>query len=569
MNNARVPSFGLDPNIRAVTQLSFSDQTSLFALNYNRMVMATVTLPTSIQLRAPQGDFRNEPFENFKSPDIARAMRAALEKVGGQLGREYDLVIGGERIKTDGKIESLNPARPSQVVGVHQKAGLEHAGQAMQAALQAYKIWSRTSVEQRTSLLLNAADIIRQRKFEFCAWLTYEVGKNWAEADADVGETIDFLEFYAREALRLAAATTPIQYPGERNQLLYIPLGVGAVIPPWNFPFAIMAGMTAASIVCGNTVILKPSSDSPTIAARFFEVLEEAGMPGGVVNFCPGSGATFGNAIVEHPKTRYIAFTGSKSVGLDIHERAARTQPGQLWIKRTILEMGGKDSILVCADADLDAAVDGVVAAAFGFSGQKCSACSRAIIEAPIYDIFVERVREKVAELTVGDPAENPSMGPVINKGAMETMLGYIEAGKRDSRLIAGGKTVETTEGGYFLEPTVFADVLPDAVISQEEIFGPVLAIIKVNSFEEGLEVANNTEYGLTGAIYTADRGRLDIARREFHVGNLYLNRKCTGAMVGAHPFGGFNMSGTDSKAGGPDYLYLFTQAKSVAERLG
>ncbi len=533
------------------------------------MVMATVTLPTSIQLRAPQGEFRNEPFENFKSPETARAMRAALEKVAGQLGREYDLVIGGDHFKTDGKIRSLNPAKPAQIVAIHQKAGLEHAEQAMQAALQAYELWSRTTVEVRTSLLLNAADIIRQRKFEFCAWLTYEVGKNWAEADADVGETIDFLEFYAREALRLAAAKTPIQLPGERNQLLYIPLGVGAVIPPWNFPFAIMAGMTAASIVAGNTVILKPSSDSPTIAAKFCEVLEEAGMPGGVVNFCPGSGGTFGNAIVEHPKTRFIAFTGSKSVGLDIHEKAAKTQPNQIWIKRTILEMGGKDSILVCADADLDAAVDGVVASAFGFSGQKCSACSRAIIEAPIYDVFVERVREKVAEWTVGDPVENPSMGPVVNKAALESMLAYIEAGKRDGRLVYGGKPIETPEGGYYLEPTVFADIAPDAVIAQEEIFGPVLAIIKVNSFEEGLAAANNTEYGLTGALYTSDRARLDIARREFHVGNLYFNRKCTGAMVGAHPFGGFNMSGTDSKAGGPDYLYLFTQAKSVAERLG
>jgi 1-pyrroline-5-carboxylate dehydrogenase len=344
---------------------------------------------------------------------------------------------------------------------------------------------------------------------------------------------------------------------------------VGAVIPPWNFPFAIMAGMTAASIVTGNTVILKPSSDSPTIAAKFVEVLEEAGMPGGVVNFCPGSGATFGNAIVEHPKTRFIAFTGSKAVGLDIHERAAKAQPGQIWIKRTILEMGGKDSILVCADADVDTAVEGVVAAAFGFSGQKCSACSRAIIEAPIYDIFVERVRERVGELTVGDPTENRSMGPVINQSALESMLKFIEAGKQEGRLVAGGNAVTTPAGGYFLEPTVIADVAPDAVIAQEEIFGPVLALIRVESFEEGLSVANNTEYGLTGALYTGDRNRLNLARREFHVGNLYLNRKCTGAMVGAHPFGGFNMSGTDSKAGGPDYLYLFTQAKSVAEKLG
>jgi 1-pyrroline-5-carboxylate dehydrogenase len=530
--------------------------------------MATVTLPTSIQLRSPNGEFRNEPFTDFKAPESARAMRDALAHVAGQLGREYELVIGGERFKTDGKIKSCNPAKPAQVVGTHQKAGAEHAEQAMQAALKAYETWSRTTVEERSSLLLNAAEIIRRRNFEFCAWLTYEVGKNWAEADADVGETIDFLEFYAREALRLASATTPIQYPGERNELLYIPLGVGAVIPPWNFPFAIMAGMTAASIVAGNTVVLKPSSDSPTIAAKFVEVLEEAGMPGGVVNFCPGSGATFGNAIVEHPKTRFIAFTGSKAVGLDIHEQAARNKPGQIWIKRTILEMGGKDSIIVCADSDLDAAVDGVVASAFGFSGQKCSACSRAIVEASVYDIFVERVRERAEQLTVGNPAENPNMGPVINGSALDTMLEYIEAGKKEGRLIAGGKKVETNEGGFFLQPTVFADIAPNAVIAQEEIFGPVLAIIKVETFEEALAVANNTEYGLTGAIYTGDRAKLNIARREFHVGNLYLNRKCTGAMVGAHPFGGFNMSGTDSKAGGPDYLYLFTQAKSVAEKL-
>ena len=530
--------------------------------------MATVTLPTQIQKRSPLGEFVNEPFINFKAPENARKMQDALQMVAGHLGHEYDLVIGGHRLKTDSKIRSENPARPAQIVGIHQKAGAEHAEKAMQAALGAFEFWSRTPVETRVSLLLGAADIIRQRKFEFCAWLTYEVGKNWAEADADVAETIDFLEFYSREALRSSRAETPIQYPGERNQLLYIPLGVGAVIPPWNFPFAIMAGMTVASIVTGNTVILKPSSDSPTIAAKFIEVLEEAGLPGGVVNFCPGSGATFGNAIVEHPKTRFIAFTGSKSVGLEIHERAARHQKGQIWIKRTILEMGGKDSMLVCADTDVDVAVEGVVAAAFGFSGQKCSACSRAIVEAPIYDVFLERLRERVAKLTVGDPATNANLGPVVNKSALESILGYVETGKREGRLLFGGHAVENADGGYFLEPTVIADVAPDAVISQEEIFGPVLAVIKVNSFEEGLKVANNTEYGLTGAIYSQSREVLDIARNEYHVGNLYLNRKCTGAMVGAHPFGGFNMSGTDSKAGGPDYLLLFTQAKSVAEKL-
>jgi len=530
--------------------------------------MATVSLPTEIQPRAPQGAFRNEPFVDFKVPDNIRKMQEALELVRGQLGREYRLIIGGHRVTTKDKIRSLDPSHPSQVVGVHQKAGAEHAEQAMQAALQAFEFWSRTSVGERTSLLLAAAEIIRKKAFEFCAWLTFEVGKNWAEADADVGETIDFLEFYAREALRLTEAKTPIQLPGEKNELIYIPLGVGAVIPPWNFPFAIMAGMTAAAIVTGNTVILKPSSDSPTIAAKFIEVLEEAGMPGGVVNFCPGSGAAFGNAIVEHPKTRFVAFTGSKPVGLEIHERAAKAQPGQIWIKRTILEMGGKDSIVVCADTEVDTAVEGVVASAFGFSGQKCSACSRVIVEASIYDDFVEKLRERVGKLTVGDPTQNPNMGPVVNKAALDSILGYIERGKKEGRLVAGGNAVETEAGGYFLEPTVFADIAPDAAIAQEEIFGPVLAVIKVENFKEGLKVANNTEFGLTGAVYTSDRERLDLARQEFHVGNLYLNRKCTGAMVGAHPFGGFNMSGTDSKAGGPDYLLLFTQAKSVAEKL-
>ena len=530
--------------------------------------MAIADVSPTIQPRAPQGVFSNEPFTDFRDPENARSMSRALDHVASHLGVEYSLIIGGKRLKTAERIHSINPARPSQIVGVHQKAGAAQVETAMTAALRAYESWSRTTTQERVSLLLGAADIIRRRKFEFMAWLTYEVGKNWAEADADVGETIDFLEFYAREALRLAAATTPIQYPGERNELLYIPLGVGAVISPWNFPFAIMAGMTAAAIVAGNTVILKPSSDSPTIAARFVEVLEQAGLPDGVVNFCPGSGSSFGNAIVEHPKTRFIAFTGSKAVGLEIHERAAHAQPGQIWIKRTILEMGGKDSILVCADADLDAAIEGVVASAFGFSGQKCSACSRAIIEAPIYNVFVERLRERVAALTMGDPAANPNMGPVVNQASLDSMLRFIDIGKKEGKLIAGGSAPATADGGFYVEPTIFSEIPPHAVVAQEEIFGPVLTVIKVASFEEGLGVANNTEYGLTGSVYTSDPAKRVAARRAFHVGNLYLNRKCTGAMVGAHPFGGFNMSGTDSKAGGPDYLYLFTQAKSVAEKL-
>ena len=401
---------------------------------------------------------------------------------------------------------------------------------------------------------------------EFCAWLVFEVSKNWAEADADIAETIDFCEFYAREALRLAKAETPVQLSGERDSLLYIPLGVGAVIPPWNFPAAIMAGMTLASIVCGNTVILKPSSDSPTIAAKFFELLEEAGMPEGVVNFCPGSGATFGNAIVAHPKTRFIAFTGSREVGLDINKSAAQPAPGQLWLKRSILEMGGKDAIIVDADADIDAAVAGVTASAFGFQGQKCSACSRAIVDERIYEVFLDQLKARVEKLTVGDPAENANLGAVINEGSMKTILGYIEQGKKDGRLLTGGERAPGE--GYFLQPTVFADIPPKSKLEQEEIFGPVLAVIKSKNYDHALEIANDTEFGLTGAVYSASRDKIDRAIRDFHVGNLYINRKCTGAMVGAHPFGGFNMSGTDSKSGGPDYLYLFSQAKAVGEKM-
>jgi 1-pyrroline-5-carboxylate dehydrogenase len=527
-------------------------------------VTVSVVADSSVRLR-----FVNEEFLDFSDGENKRAMEAALVEVHSHLGHEYDMVIGGRRIRTEGKIVSINPARPAQVVGIHQKAGAEHAALAMEAAQKAFTNWSRVPVQERAALLFKAAGMIRERKFEFCAWLTYEVGKNWGEADADVGETIDFLEFYAREALRLDGATTPIQFPGERNKLRYIPLGVGAVIPPWNFPLAIMAGMTVAAIVCGNTVILKPSVDASTIAAKFFSLMEEAGLPDGVINFCPGEGPEFGGAVVAHPKTRFVAFTGSKAVGLEIHEQAAKTQPGQIFIKRTVLEMGGKDSIIVDADCDLAAAVEGVAVSAFGFSGQKCSACSRAIVDASIYDSFCDLLVERVRKIKVGDPVENLYAGPVISEKAYQRVLNYIAVGKGEGRLLIGGEAVETEAGGYFIAPTVIADVSPTARIAQEEIFGPVLAVIKSHSFDEAVKIANNTEYGLTGAIYSNSRERLDRAKEEFQVGNLYLNRKCTGAMVGAHPFGGFNMSGTDSKAGGPDYLLLFTQAKSIAEKVG
>src|SRR6266496_4405674 len=528
--------------------------------------MATVEAPTRPKICIHERPFVNEPLTDFTKEENARKMRAAIEKVRGQLGREYDLIIGGRRVKTTDKIKSLNPAKPSQIVGIHQKAGKEHVEPAIRAALAAFESWSQTSFEERASLLFRVGDLLRERKFEFGAWMVFEVSKNWAEADADVAETIDFCEYYSREALRLAKTELPVQMTGEHDTLLYIPLGVGAVIPPWNFPCAIMAGMTLASIVSGNTVILKPSSDSPTIAAKFVELLEEAGMPEGVVNFCPGAGASFGDAVVAHPKTRYIAFTGSREVGLDINKSAATQSPGQIWIKRAILEMGGKDAMIVDADADIDSAVEGVAQAAFGFQGQKCSACSRAIVDERVYDKFLEQLKARVEKIQIGDVTENAAMGAVINEGSMKTILEYIEQGKKEGRVITGGERAPGE--GYFIKPTVIADIPPKSKLEQEEIFGPVLAVIKSRGFDHALEIANDTEFGLTGAVYTKSQDKIDRAIREFHVGNLYINRKCTGAMVGAHPFGGFNMSGTDSKSGGPDYLYLFTQAKSVGEKL-
>jgi 1-pyrroline-5-carboxylate dehydrogenase len=512
------------------------------------------------------GPFVNEPITDYRKPENLRGMRDAIEKVRAQLGREYDLVIGGKHVRTKDKIVSINPANPSEVIGVHQKAGLEHVEPAMQAALAAFEKWQYASVEERTGVLFRTAEILRRRKFEFNAWLVLEVGKNYDEAEADTAEAIDFLELYARQALVLDKAEPVVQLPGERGSLRYIALGVGAVISPWNFPNAIALGMTGASLVCGNTVILKPSSDSPTIAAKFFEALEEAGMPAGVVNFCPGSGATFGNGLVAHPKTRYVAFTGSRDVGLDIHSRAAQPQKGQIWIKRTVLEMGGKDTIVVDADADLDSAVQGVAAAAFGFQGQKCSACSRAIVHQDIYDEFLEKLKATTEKIAIGLPEDNVRMGPVINEGAMKSILNYIGIGKKEGRLITGGE--RAPGDGYFIQPTVIADIAPKARLSQEEVFGPVLAVVKAKDFDDALAIANNTEYGLTGSVYTTSEDKIERARREFHVGNLYINRKCTGAVVGAHPFGGFNMSGTDSKAGGTDYLYLFSQAKSIGQKL-
>jgi 1-pyrroline-5-carboxylate dehydrogenase len=514
-------------------------------------------------------EFRNEPFTDFSKEENAQAMREALRKVSEQLGREYPLVIGGEPIATDSKLDSFNPANRTQLVGRFNKATKELANRAVEKAAEAFTTWKHAPAEERAALLFRVAEIMRERKHELSAWMIHEVAKTWPEADGDTAEAIDFCEFYGREILRYASKQPLVGVAGEENELDYIPLGVGAVIPPWNFPLAIMAGMTVASVVTGNTVVLKPSSDAPTIAFKFFEILEEAGLPPGVVNFMTGSGAEVGDVIVDHPKTRYVAFTGSKEVGLRINERAAKVHEGQLWIKRVVAEMGGKDAIIVADDADLEQAATGVVQSAFGFQGQKCSACSRAVIDAKVYDTMLEKIVERTAQIKLADPADPATnMSAVINEKAFKTINSYIEKGKSEGgRVLIGGGS--DGEQGYFIEPTVIADVKPGDTIEQEEIFGPVLAVIKAQNYDDALNIANDTQFGLTGAVYSSDEAKLHRARKEFHVGNLYLNRKCTGALVGVHPFGGFNMSGTDSKAGGRDYLLLFLQAKVSAERVG
>jgi 1-pyrroline-5-carboxylate dehydrogenase len=515
--------------------------------------------------------FTNEPFLDWNDADNVRQMEAALEAIRAEFDRTYPLYIGDRRI-TEGNIaEARSPWQPELVIGRTIDATKEQALEAIGVAAQAFESWRRVSWEERADYLFRVAEKLRERRFEFSAIMVYEVSKSWAEADGDIAELIDFAEYYAREALRLGQAHAVVPYPGERGHLRYIPLGVGAVIPPWNFPGAIMGGMTMAAIVCGNTVVLKPAHTSTIIAARFVELLvDELGLPPGVVNFIPGPGSVIGDPIVDDPRLRFVAFTGSKEIGIRINERAARVHPGQIWLKRTILEMGGKDSIVVDETADLDAAAQGIVAAAFGFQGQKCSACSRAIIVDEVYDKVLEKVIAGTKKLTVGPPTDRGNfMGAVIDRKAFDKISEYIEIGRTEGRLVLGGDVQDPEEsGGYYIPPTIFADIAPDARLSQEEIFGPVLAFIRARDYEHAMEIFNNTEFGLTGSLYSNVRERLDEATSEFHVGNLYLNRKCTGALVGVHPFGGFNMSGTDSKAGGPDYLLLFTQAKSVAEKV-
>lgn len=511
--------------------------------------------------------FVNEVYLDFSKPAIAAKQRAAIDAVRALFGKEYPNIIGGKNVKTTSKTVSINPSATSETVGVFQKSGADDAEKAMKAALKAFEDWKKVPMKKRAAVLFKAASIMRRRRLEINAWMVSEVGKNYLEADADTCEAIDFLEFYGRDALRLAGPQPIVPQPGEKNELVYVPLGVGVVIPPWNFPFAILAGMSSAAIVAGNAIVLKPSSDSPMMGWLFTEIMNEAGLPPGVLNFLVASGAEAGDYLVGHPKTRFISFTGSMQVGLHVNELAAKTAPGQIWIKRVVAEMGGKDAIIVDSECNVDEAVAGVVAAAFGFQGQKCSACSRAIVDAKVYDEFVAKLKVEVDKIAIGDAKDNVRMGPVVSARAEKTIMDYIAIGSKEGKCITGGKKVAGLKG-YYIEPTVIVNVKPTARIMQEEIFGPVLAVSKAKNFDDALAIANNTIYGLTGAVYTRNKKKLAKAREEFHCGNLYLNRKCTGAMVGGHPFGGFNMSGTDSKAGGHDYLLLFLQAKSIATKV-
>lgn len=512
--------------------------------------------------------FQNEPLSNFSDPAVRAAFEATLSKVQAQAGAEYPLIIGGRRVMTQDAIKSINPSHPEQVLGVVGKANRDLAEETMQVALAAYEDWSRTDPMARARILLRAAAIIRRRKHEFSATMVLEIGKTWPEADADVAESIDFLEFYAREMMRLNEEPYHTPYPGEENSAYYRPLGVGVVIPPWNFPAAICIGMSSAAVVSGNTVILKPASITPIIAARYVAAMEEAGLPPGVLNFLPGPGGSVGDYLVAHPQTRFISFTGSKEVGIHIYETAARVQPGQKWLKRVVAEMGGKDGLVVDSGVDVEEAAAHAITSAFGFQGQKCSACSRVIAHQDIYDELAARLKERAEALVVADPIRyGVNMGPVADASAFKSITEYIEVGRSEGRLLTGGGPAPEAGEGYYIKPTIYVDVDPKARIGQEEIFGPVVAVHKARDFHDAIAIANDTEFGLTGGVISRNRAHLEYARREFRVGNLYFNRKITGALVDVQPFGGFNMSGTDSKAGGRDYLLLHMQMQSVTER--
>jgi RHH-type proline utilization regulon transcriptional repressor/proline dehydrogenase/delta 1-pyrroline-5-carboxylate dehydrogenase len=514
----------------------------------------------------PVPAFRNEPLTDLTQPAAREAMRQALQDVRGRLPIELPLAIGGQELRCTSWLDNTDPSDASRRVSRTHRATANHADQALNAARQAFPAWAATPPRERAEVLMRAAAIMRRRKFELSAWEVFECGKPWHEADADLAEAIDFCEYYAREMIRLAQPDDR-NVPGETNALDYIPRGVAVVIPPWNFPLAIPCGMTAAALVAGNAVVLKPAEQSPVMAWHLFKVLEEAGLPPGVLNFVPGVGEEVGAALVNDPRVNLIVFTGSRPVGLLINRQAAETPKGQAHVKRVIAEMGGKNAVIVDDDADLDEAVQGVLYSAFGYAGQKCSACSRAIVLTPIYDRFVERLVESARAHPVG-PAEDPdtSIPPVIDAEAKRRIVEYQQLGKTEGRVVLAPELPGNLPAGNYVAPMIVADVRPEARIAQEEIFGPVLAVLKAADLDDALRIANGTEYALTGGIYSRSPANIDRVRRAFLVGNLYINRPITGAIVNRQPFGGFKLSGIGTKAGGPDYLREFLLPRTITE---
>jgi RHH-type proline utilization regulon transcriptional repressor/proline dehydrogenase/delta 1-pyrroline-5-carboxylate dehydrogenase len=523
-------------------------------------------------LQATPGDiFKNAPLVSFIYKDSQDKMQSALREVRKRFGEKYPFVIGGEKVWTDELTPSVNPSAPNEIVGYGSEAGIPEAERAVKAARAAFGKWSRTPFEERARLLERAADILERRRFELSAVEVFEVGKPWNEADADIREAIDFCQFYAHEMRRLGRPKLTQQVPGEESYHHYWPRGVAFVIGPWNFPVAILCGMASAAVVTGNTVIMKPSEQSIICGSVLMQVFEEAGVPPGVLNFLSGHGSVIGAHLVDHKDVDLIAFTGSREVGLRIWQSAGVTRPGQRELKHVICEMGGKNAMIVDADADLDETIMYSIYSAFGFQGQKCSALSRLILLAENYDRVMERLIPAAASLRVGNPEEPGIMvGPVIDEPAYRRILDYIEIGKKEATLAYQAK--EVPPHGYFVPPTIFTDVKPNMRIAREEIFGPVLSVLKVRDLDEALEVANSTDYALTGGFFSRSPANIERVKAQLEAGNVYINRSCTGAIVGRHPFGGFKMSGGGTKAGGEDYLLHFVVPRVVTEntsRLG
>jgi RHH-type proline utilization regulon transcriptional repressor/proline dehydrogenase/delta 1-pyrroline-5-carboxylate dehydrogenase len=510
--------------------------------------------------------FKQEPLTDFSQAGAREAMRLALEEVRKQLGRTFYPVIDGREVRTAETLESVDPSHQKQVVGRFGKSSAGQARQAVEAAARAFPAWRDTDPAERAERLFAAARVMQRRRFELASWEVYECGKPWREADGDVAEAIDFCNYYACEMLRLANPRHR-DVPGEDNVYFYEPRGVAVVIAPWNFPLAILCGMTTAALVTGNTVVMKPAEQSAVVGAKLMEVLQEAGLPAGVVNFLPGVGEEVGPTLVGHKDVALIAFTGSRGVGLGIYRTAAEVPEGQDDIKRVIAELGGKNAIIVDEDADLDEAIHGVVGSAFGYAGQKCSACSRVIVPESLYDAFLTRLVEATRSLTVA-PAEEPgcSLGPVIDGEAHRRILAAIERGKKEAKLEFAGELGPLAGEGFYVAPHVFAGVGPDSSLAQEEIFGPVLAVLKCRDLADALRIANGTRYALTGGLFSRSPVNIARVKREFRVGNLYINRKITGALVDRQPFGGFKLSGIGSKAGGPDYLLQFVLPRTITE---